>query len=690
MKIDNTISIEDIFFMENDNFEMLSDSEIPELEDNPQFVSELLDVSSDKTNVAERISYISVFPNILPHGIIQCKIPNDEFVSLELKTKRNSIIVINSRNEIYNYGKSTFYYYDNFIDINEYISSNKSSYNKFFVLPSNLKNLIREVGNLNDYFLVIKDMDRLLYENSYKGNIEDIMDIYINDFEKDNRCLFVNDCNIFTNPNLIDEERSCIGWHNLPSRNLRLYHIPTIKDEKGKSFCNLTGCIADVIKGLPKTDKVLIFYPSIKAAKQIAMNISEEMQKETAIVCSEMNAKMAESFYSNLNENRQTLSKRIVIWVNNDLNFHLKDKYHLITISDTRKGSTMLTLKSIHQLYQVNEDGANNILSDTIIYNTTYFLEDWDNQYAELLKRADKIRQLYDAMDGISKQDNSLNNIFGIAKNVICHKATGQLYGRFSPFELTRKDIDGKYEIAYMNFDSMKFRTNLIKELYNRKNILSEKLSQYYTITDTIENKKNVTLEQTQIKEEIKLLDRKIKKNDWLDALEEIENELSLEEHDENSFEQFLKRKANKGNNTQRNLYKGFLKLYPYMEVMELIYLLKGIKCSTITPLKNLNNSIMFWALEDEHPFKKAVMEAFPVGSQSTNEEIEDRLKPILHYHLHKKYPERSRKVIALFKCFLKTDRPRTKYRIFLDDRYINHKARISKEENNLLGYFYV
>ena len=83
-------------------------------------------------------------------------------------------------------------------------------------------------------------------------------------------------------------------------------------------------------------------------------------------------------------------------------------------------------------------------------------------------------------------------------------------------------------------------------------------------------------------------------------------------------------------------------------------------------------------------------MEAFPVDSQFTNEEIEDRLKPILHYHLHKKYPERSRKVIALFKCFLKTDRPRTKYRIFLDDRYINHKARISKEENNLLGYFYV
>lgn len=121
-----------------------------------------MDVSSDKTSVAERILYISEFPNSLPHGIIQYKIPNDVFVSLELKTRRKSIIVINSKNEIYNYDKNVFYYYDNFIDISGYISSNKGGYNKFFVLPSNLKNLIREIGNLNDYFFVIKDMDRLL------------------------------------------------------------------------------------------------------------------------------------------------------------------------------------------------------------------------------------------------------------------------------------------------------------------------------------------------------------------------------------------------------------------------------------------------------------------------------------------------------------------------------------------------
>lgn len=695
IKQNSNLSEED-FLKDNVLLDMLSNLEDYDLGEDALFSSEALDNSSE-INISDNgidgtdvNSHIFEFPDILPNGIIQCKIPNDEFIRLELKTERDSIIVINSKNEIYFYDKNSFCYYETPKDVVKYLSLNKDGHKKFLVLPSNLRMLMEQLGNINIYFLVIKDMDRLLYENSYKDNIEDIMDIYINEFNINNRCLFVNDYNIFTNPKLKEEARSNIKWHNLSSRNLRLYHIPIDKDEKGKSICNITGCIADIIKNLPKTDKVLVFYPSIKDMKQIALSLPCEMQEETCIVCSESNAKMAESFYSSAIDNRQTLSKRIVLWVNNDLNFRLQDKYHLLAVSDTRKGSTMLSLKSIHQLYQLNEVRANNILSDTIVYNTSYFLDSWSKQYDELMERADKIRQLYDSMDSISNKDNSLNKIFDIAKNVICHKAKGQLYGRFSPFELTRKGTDGKYYIAYMNFDSMKFRTSLIRELYTSSDILKDILSQYYTINEFKNYKKGVTSEQSSIKEDIKSLDRKIKKDEWLDALLDIEEKLNSIEDENIDLEDYIRQKLSKGNKVRKNLYKGFLKLYPYMDGIELVSLLKGIKCSTTTPLKNLNNSIIFWALEDVHPFKKAVMEAFPIGSQFTNEEIEDRLKPILHYHLHKDFPERSRKVIALFKSFLKADRPRTKYRVFLDDRYYNHKERIFREENDLLKYLQV
>ena len=57
-----------------------------------------------------------------------------------------------------------------------------------------------------------------------------------------------------------------------------------------------------------------------------------------------------------------------------------------------------------------------------------------------------------DAADVLSTDDTTLGNIFGLAKTVIKEKAKGKITGRFAPFHLTRKDIDGKIQFSNMNF----------------------------------------------------------------------------------------------------------------------------------------------------------------------------------------------------------------------------------------------
>lgn len=184
MIIKNTILSEEDFFKDTDFLDILTNLEDCDLGEDTQLSSEILEdnydihFSDNGIGGTEDTSHIFGFPNILPNGIIECKIPNDKFIRLELKTKRDSIIVINSKNEIYLYDKNSFCYYETPKDVDKYLSLNKDGYKKFLVLSSNLRRLMEQLGNISNYFLVIKDMDRLLYENSYKDNMEDIMDIY--------------------------------------------------------------------------------------------------------------------------------------------------------------------------------------------------------------------------------------------------------------------------------------------------------------------------------------------------------------------------------------------------------------------------------------------------------------------------------------------------------------------------------
>ena len=134
----------------------------------------------------------------------------------------------------------------------------------------------------------------------------------------------------------------------------------------------------------------------------------------------------------------------------------------------------------------------------------------------------------------------------------------------------------------------------------------------------------------------------------------------------------------------KRIFLERFGRLYKYVDLDSLLNQLWEIRTDNDVAFKNLNNAVMYWALAEEHPFKKAIRESFSVNQTLSSPEIQAILVPIVKYHLHKVLMPR--KYISLFKSMYKTDRPRNQYVIKGENplQLKEHKDRIAPEENNL------
>lgn len=635
---------------------------------------EIIECPSNATSLSDCME-------LLPAGIIECFAPQIGAIEMELKAKRNSIIVLTSTKDVEKYLCDEYYIigytsYGNNTSLSEQIIEyiNKVSYIKILLFHQDLPLLAGILRTFEGYFFMVEDMDILLYENNYKNNVEEVFDYYFM-CPKNKRCFFTSDATIFYNPQLANEPRIIIKWNKYELRNLQVYESK-----------NIVLGLVKMIQKLPVCDKIIVVYTSVQQARLVILNLPVEIQIECGIVCSSHNERLAGSYYNSMEENMATTDNRITFWCIKHHYPKLTEKYHLITVSDAGKGNTTLSLKDILIIQQTTVNPMQNILSNNIICNKTGYYAVWEEDYKTLLQRANKIIQLTDAADILSADDYTLGNIFSLAKTVIKEKAKGKIAGRFAPFPLLREDINGKVQVSYMNLASMKFRTNLIHQFYSNYGSLSEKLKGIYsTLSCHIDDTKvSMTDKQKEIERKEKELQKKYKQDDRLACIVEIEKiyksgKLTL---------QLLNQRSKQGNNIQRKTYKEMALLYNYMDTKELISLMKELKSDNSIAFKNLNNAVMYWALAEEHPFKKAIRESFSVNQTLSSPEIQAILVPIVKYHLHKVLMPR--KYISLFKSMYKTDRPRNQYVIRGENplQLKEHKDRIAPEENNLLRFF--
>jgi len=171
----------------------------------------------------------------LPFGIIDKRVTGIGGTTLELKSKRNSIIVEPLRSiaasKAYEdkdnliYIGSAFGPYKNRISQNKilnYLKSNKPAYKKFLVVADSLPDLIttlhRELGDdmYNTFFLLLDEIDSFQLDSTFRGSLETCMDIY-KKFNYLNRAVISATLLKFSDPDLINESLTTFDYESLLS-----------------------------------------------------------------------------------------------------------------------------------------------------------------------------------------------------------------------------------------------------------------------------------------------------------------------------------------------------------------------------------------------------------------------------------------------------------------------------------------
>jgi len=681
---------------------------IQEVEDDPAFYEKTIDsiknvpfgrvyAELDGEILLDDVYRLSDYISKIPHGIVDKRRPGIGATTLEINSKRNSIIVVPTK--ILAYNKAQIHPQCQYVgskvndnrgatlktEILNYLNSSVD-YKKFIVVADSLKRVVELIGEevYKTYFLLVDEVDMLQSDSNYRPALENVMDYYFR-FDKKNRCLLTATMMEFSNPCLKFETRFDLT-DGKPKRNINLVHTN-----------NINALVKREIEKNTPDEKILIAYNSITQILGIIYNLEPELQKKCAILCSDASEKEAGGYYAVLDNNR--LPNKIVFMTCSYFSgVDIDDKYHLITVSNAERFFQILSIDKMTQIAGRCRL-ENGILSETIIYNTPndrFRLNDGTFQ-EYLLNRAHKIIELYNAADEISKYDEELKMLFRTVKKAIQEKSTEKVGGE--EIALTRENIEHEFVPAYFNIDSIVEKKILDSGYYMIPAMLKNELSKTHNILsyEPVPEDEYI-IEKSQKEAEEKSTQRMKKQFDtYIDEaivqIQQLEADGELNDDKLEKLMKYSKRNA-------REFYRRFIRLYKYADNAILINSLWDIRAKNNKAFRDINNAAIFWALEDNHPIKSDLSNSLIKGNNYLASELLEILKPIVEYHLHKILKPRAS--VSLLQSFYKSKRIKeyfenpdnqdksiaiNKHKLIGDNPkgFTEHKMRISKDEN-LIG----
>lgn len=661
--------------------------------------------TSDHIGIKEEIdcsgiTYISEKWHETPCGIIECQRPHIGAVYLEIHAERNSMIVFSDSD-------SAIYCYQKYKDIcfcpdlyeSETVLKEWNEYkgrNKYMKILKSFNNTLGFKNIEKQCFLLLIDMDTILSDHAYEA--WDIMDFYLK-FPQSKRCIYTSDSSALSYEGHEKEDVHILKWGIDSSCEI------TVKPCK-----NVIGVLKQGIEKLPVDDKVLVIYSSVNLCRQSILNLSENIMKDCCIVCNNVSIEDAGDFFFAKDKFSGILPARITFIPDRNISLEINEKFHLIMVSDTHSDRTILSIRQILKLSGLCSNGC------TLIHNISYCNEkEWQESLRKSVERGRKIAALMNSSVSLSSGDKGLERLFTIIQNILQEKSKSILKGRMGTVPFVRKARIG-WTVNNIGIDSQKFIANLLIRHYSGGSRLSENLQKYCSVVPEKYDDTKVSDDQAAIAGKLRTEKRNkaVRKREAL-----LDHILTL---DAKSVGSYLKEIRSTGKKEEKKVARELGLLLPYMETSKLVPLLRKIKTGNTTGFKNFNNKVMFWALEDEHPLKLDIFNAFKVGGHYTNKEIIEKLNPIIMYHLNKHIPVSSpdnaeqenkanelskkgveteesasgtpkkqsegRKLISLFKCMFEVKRPRQEYIILSEIQFNGHKKRIGKDDNNLVKYF--
>lgn len=584
------------------------------------------------------------FFDVLPYGVINKTITGIGATTLELNSKRDSIIVLPTKSIAYSKyktkrgkdGDDSCMYVGSPIGeiksdvtlrhIKDYITRD-NGHKKFLVVADSLYKVLEAIGkdNYDNYFLMVDEIDTLQIDNSYRPVLEKVIDFYAK-FKQTNRAVVSATLRGFTHPELLKETVITTTYPIQEKRDIKLIHTN-----------NEDRCIVNTIKDILEEDSeanILVAYNSVESIticiKLLIEELGESINGRIGVLCSEKSKDKIDDYYIEVEDGE--LSRNIVFmtcayFVGVDIN----TKCHIISVSSFRKPFTLLSKEKLTQIVGRCRPGA---LSETIIYVTKDTdIEGSISKYKDYL--LNKASTLIKAVKAFKKTLDSAPELFSAAnyvEDIIKHVGVEKIYNSYIP--IIRENVDKELVPSYFNIDALLEKWALLHELYKEKDILLNELeNEGHKVSPSDEE-----YEYTELQKKIDEIVRSTKAERIEQALQKAKEDLlELSGLDDSQKEVAFKKLHKNCTLELKKLFDNFEKLSPYYEAKYLVNLLTDHHNDDSRVYKKLINSLVFHALDDTHSFKVLVLGVFEyhkIGSDKSKANISpdmrrDKMKQI-------------------------------------------------------------
>ena len=671
-------------------FRMLNGAEF-KTNDGIEYVN--LDSSQPDCAEDEVASWLVIIKQGLKIGEVMDRVPFGRFnklitglgaTTLEIENQeRNSIIVVPTKSLAYNKSKAANQKYKALYSmyvgspmkdsgqvgrkhIEEYLNAETGLKKKFLVVADSLSILIETLQKngmdvYNEYFLMVDEIDTMQSDSVYRPKLENVIDHYLK-FDHTHRCMVSATMTEFSNPEL--EHESCVTtkWREMPKRDINLIYTNYVDDI---AVFEINRILEEA-----ENDKILIAYNSLDGILNILQQLGEQRKSQIGVLCSERSNDKIKEYLDNADDvmdENGNLNKQIVFMTCAYFaGIDIIDECHLISISSHLQPFTYL---SVGRLAQIAGRCRKGNLSETIIYDIPQNLrqdeyKDKDDYRRYLLKRADSYARFMNATRSAAQENAELQPLTNFIDSFVNFNAKDRVADDYPTNILRQNYLSKSFVPAYFNIDALVENWEMRNNTYSNANNLYKELS---TNNNVCREERFISKEEHDSKT-ITLI-KENEKARKLALIEELKPIL-LEWYDKGMDDVSYKQKFGKiDKGVKEKFCDTFKRLCPYINADRLLADLTE-KWNDGRKLRNYNNAVIFWAMEDSHPFKAHVLAQFdysklrslPERHSERDISIVDKKRKMKEIFLsYLKLPQNKmiteETMTEFFKCFFKTHR---------------------------------
>lgn len=602
-----------------------------------------------------------------PYGVVKKNVTGIGATTLELRCERNSIIVVPTKALAYEKyktgidaetGVSRFLYVGSDMEsvkapsneeIADYVNSSLP-HKKVLVVADSLYKVLKHITPA-EWFLMVDEIDIYQSDSVFRPSLESVIDYYF-EFPQTQRCLVSATIRPFSHPDIQQEPVININYSVLRKRTVNLTYSK-----------NLNGSVVRYITTLQQEhpeEKIVVAYNKLQQIRQIIGLLSSELQQRCAILCSPQSKERAGEFYSELEDGH--LSKHITFMTCTFfVGIDIADRFHLISVSNAAYLYTMLSPNRLQQIAGRCRPG---LLSEQIYYNVRGDFEEinvnekidhlmaYANDMCNLANQAGVIMARY----GDMVTDVAIKNLKG---HII--KDSAVTYCDSSPVSYIRLNKDGICEISYFNVDAIREGLTLRTEMYRSASNVRQALLASCEISVGPDEREEKSEEQKQVEGAIDAELDAIQEQ-AVSALVEKLRELAANGPVNPMILTQLKRKASR---EEKRFLARFEKLQRYVPFEALVEILQKESSSNETWFKGFKNGVIFWALEEDHPFKTGIKREFALNQIYPKSERLPKIQGLVRYHLSREISSDVTAIRFLQQlCSFTRENDRTKYQL--------------------------